>query len=320
MEKSAAKRSSATVAGGEMGVLDGIKAVIVEMDGVIVSSSFFLDVLLKYTMDNVGAYVKEHYNKQSVKEIIEALRAQAAKDVEAKKEGAVVIPTSEGEGEDPAVTSAVEIYVKWQMSNCDCMTEAGEDMFSEIIKSAYKDGKLKGKLCEDAAEGLRSLSKTGVKMYVFSDYCADTSKLSLQYSTAGDLTDLFTGWYDFRFVGKESVFPMKVGETYKKFADELKVDVTEILYITHKSSEVVAAVGAGAKAVLVEHKFAKPKLGHDEEPEVEVDIGDAPSFKRLTDLCMGGVESPTKKQRTEEDTSSKKCVETGCDDAPKQSQ
>lgn len=52
----------------------------------------FQDVLFPYATENVEKYLESSWDDQNVQEAIEGMRQQAAKDVEAKTEGAVPIP------------------------------------------------------------------------------------------------------------------------------------------------------------------------------------------------------------------------------------
>lgn len=52
----------------------------------------FQDVLFPYATENVEKYLESSWEDQNVQDAVEGMRQQAAKDVEAKIEGAVPIP------------------------------------------------------------------------------------------------------------------------------------------------------------------------------------------------------------------------------------
>ena len=71
-----------------------------------------------------------------------------------------------------------------------------------IWKSGYEAGDFKGHVYPDVEPVLRKWHEQGIKLYVFSSGSVEAQKLIFGYSEAGDITPLFSGYFDTRFGNK----------------------------------------------------------------------------------------------------------------------
>jgi len=334
MENSGVKRSSFD--GNSQ--LDHVKAVLIDVEGTITPSTFFKDVLVKHVRDNVDTYVITHFATEAIIKHVAGLRKQAAEDVVAGLEGAVIIPEVD---DIKTVALAVSANIKSQLDHNRCSTDAGA-IFYEMITSAFTSKIIQGKVYEDVPPTLKKFKMSDIKVYAYVECCADTAKLQLQYSDHGDLTGMFAGYYDHSKLGTKLGSSMKEKDTYIKLAAALQVDADQMLFLTSKPTDAVAAHSAGLKTCIVTRdQDAESKTPEKTLPEttaVETKSAEPGTeslchVKLLSELfqCCSGLDitsgledtSPHKKQRPsvgqEADvvTAPKLCVETACGEEKK---
>jgi len=310
MEKSGVKRASS---GGD-GPLDHIKAGLIDVEGTVTPATFVKDVLVKYVNENVESYVTTHFASETVEKHVEGLRKQATEDIAAGLEGAVVIP--EANDDVAAVASAVAANVKSQFDHDRCSKDAGA-LYYEMIVAAFKAKAVAGKVFDDATPALKKLTISGIKVYAYAECCADSAKLQLEHSDHGDLTALFSGFYDHIKLGTKLGSTLTEKGTFTKLASELQVDVDQLLFLTSKPKDAEAANSAGLKTCLV----------RAEKTDTTETLRSVKSLGELFDSCCeSGDGSPLKKHRSSGDhhddgehVEGKVCVETGCDGDKKHS-
>ncbi|XP_041353792.1 enolase-phosphatase E1-like isoform X2 [Gigantopelta aegis] len=200
------------------------------------------DTLFKYVLDNLESYVMKHYDDTELQKDIAALRELSKKDKEANTEGVVEIPN--GDGSKDEIVKGVCENVKWQMKQDRKSTEL-KQLQGHIFKEAYKNGGVSAELFEDVAPVLRQLFDEGLQLYVFSSGSVEAQKLFFAHTSDGDLTDVFSGYYDTTVGGKTE------SSSYKTITTEIGNEPDEILFLTDTPEEASAAVEAGIRSTLV---------------------------------------------------------------------
>ena len=114
-----------------------------------------------------------------------------------------------------------------------------------IWEEGYYKGELTGHLYDDAIEYLRKWHDKGIKLYVFSSGSVQAQKLLFGHSDAGDLTPLFSGYYDTRIGNKREA------ESYRKIVQDIDLPANEILFLSDIVEELDAAKEAGMKTIML---------------------------------------------------------------------
>ena len=110
-----------------------------------------------------------------------------------------------------------------------------------IWQAGYLDGRLKGHLWPDVAPCLRAWSRAGLRLAVYSSGSVGAQKLLFGHSTAGDLTPLFTGFFDTRVGGKRDA------ASYATITAGLHLPPGEVLFLSDVAEELDAAAAAGLR-------------------------------------------------------------------------
>lgn len=110
-----------------------------------------------------------------------------------------------------------------------------------IWNDGYQAGELRGELYDDVAPCLRRWSSAGLRLYVYSSGSVEAQRLIFGHSTAGNLQDLFTGFFDTRVGGKRD------SDSYARLAIGMNVPSAEIVFLSDVEEELDAAMSAGLR-------------------------------------------------------------------------
>lgn len=146
-----------------------------------------------------------------------------------------------------------------------------------IWAAGFADGRLKGHLWPDVAACLQAWQAGGLTLAVYSSGSVAAQKLLFGHSLAGDLTPLFSGFFDTRIGAKREA------AAYAAIAAQLALPPADILFLSDVAEELDAARAAGlATCQLVRPEDGtQPSGRHPQAP-------DFPGVTRLFGLPMGG--------------------------------
>jgi enolase-phosphatase E1 len=102
----------------------------------------------------------------------------------------------------------------------------------------------------DAAKALRDWHAAGIKLYVYSSGSIAAQKLLFGHTDHGDLSPLFSGWFDLTTGSKLEA------SSYKKIATAIGGTG---LFLSDHAGEITAAAEAGFDTILVDRDNLKPK-------------------------------------------------------------
>jgi enolase-phosphatase E1 len=108
-----------------------------------------------------------------------------------------------------------------------------------IWRAGYEDGGTRGHLYPDVAPCLRCWKERGLALAVYSSGSVEAQKLLFGHSEAGDLTPLFSAWFDTTSGGK------KEAASYLRIADWMGFEPGAVLFLSDNPEELSAARSAG---------------------------------------------------------------------------
>ncbi|MES2288748.1 MAG: acireductone synthase [Pseudomonadota bacterium] len=123
-----------------------------------------------------------------------------------------------------------------------------KEIQGKIWAEGYAAGELKGHVYPDAAEALRRWHGEGLTLAVFSSGSVAAQKLIFGHSDQGDLSPLFSGWFD------TTTGPKREARSYVLIADALGVSPADVLFLSDISGETDAAKAAGMQALLIDRE------------------------------------------------------------------
>ncbi|KAA1173706.1 acireductone synthase [Marinobacter salinexigens] len=196
-----------------------IRVVLTDIEGTTSSISFVHDVLFPYASEHLPGFVRQHYrDNQAVSEQLAAVAETAGVD-----------------GND--VDGLIEVLQSWiRDDRKETPLKALQGM---IWEQGYHQGELKGHIYDDAAEYLQRWHDRGLRLFVYSSGSVKAQKLIFGYTTDGDFTPYFSGYFDTRIGGK------KESDSYRNILREVGVEAGTVLFLSDVEAELAAAEEAG---------------------------------------------------------------------------
>jgi enolase-phosphatase E1 len=201
-----------------------VEAILTDIEGTTTSISFVHDVLFPYAKKNVRNYLLIHQNDPAVAQIIDEV-AQIGQ-----------LPNSDL----PGVTETLLTWMEQDKKITPLKTLQGM-----MWKTGYSQGDFQGHVYEDAFQELSRWKEQGLALYVYSSGSVPAQKLLFSHSTYGDLTPLFSGYFDTKVGGKRET------ASYRNIAEQLNLAPGKILFLSDTIEELNAASEAGMQTVLI---------------------------------------------------------------------
>lgn len=212
-----------------------IRAILTDIEGTTSSLSFVKDVLFPYAAERLPAFVRAHADEPAVREQLDAVRAEIG-----------------GDADDEVVIGRL---LRWIAE--DQKITPLKALQGMIWEAGYRQGDFTGHVYPDAVEALRAWHDAGIMLYVYSSGSVEAQKLLFAHTEYGDLTPLFSGYYDTRIGHKREV------ASYERIRDELGLAGNAILFLSDIREELDAAAKAGMKTVcLARDGMPAEDIGH----------------------------------------------------------
>ncbi len=194
-----------------------IKAILTDIEGTTSSLSFVKDVLFPYAAEHLPAFVRAHRDDPDVARLLE--------DARALQQG--------------AQTDDVLIAQMLDWIAVDRKVTPLKAIQGLIWEEGYARGDFRGHIYPDAARCLNTWHAAGLRLYVYSSGSVHAQKLLFGHTDEGDLTRLFSGFFDTRVGGKRET------TAYAAIAADIGLTASDILFLSDIREELDAARQAG---------------------------------------------------------------------------
>jgi enolase-phosphatase E1 len=222
-----------------------IKAIVTDIEGTTSSLFFVKEILFPYARANLADFVRRHADEPQVKPLLEEACIEAGAKLDTRQLIAQLIQWLD---EDKKVTPLKSLQ-------------------GLIWEAGYQKGDFKGHIYQDAAENLKAWKAKGLDLYIYSSGSVYAQKLLFAHTEYGDLTPLFSGYFDTHTGGK------KDRESYCKIAGKLGIPADRILFLSDIKEELDAAKSAGFKTLW---------LCRDSTPDTRAEHRQVSSFDLVT--------------------------------------
>ncbi|MCK7543278.1 acireductone synthase [Marinobacter bryozoorum] len=198
-----------------------IRVILTDIEGTTSSISFVHEVLFPYAREHMAEFVRDWQHEDLV--VAEQM------DVVAEKSGC---DRSDTEG-------LIRVLEDW--IDEDRKETALKTLQGMLWEQGYQHGAFDGHVYPDAAEYLRFWHDRGLRLYVYSSGSVKAQKLIFGFSSEGDLTPFFSGYFDTNVGGK------KDAASYRNILDELGVEPRTVLFLSDVEAELSAAESVGMR-------------------------------------------------------------------------
>ena len=154
-----------------------------------------------------------------------------------------------------SVEQAAEVLERWIAE--DRKVTPLKTLQGMIWAQGYAAGELEGHVYADTPPALRRWHGQGLRLYVYSSGSVEAQKLIFGHTQAGDLTPLFSGYFDTRVGGKREA------DSYRAILASIGMPGDEVLFLSDIGEELDAAREAGMRTVqLLRDGKARPSAAH----------------------------------------------------------
>ncbi|MET0124551.1 MAG: acireductone synthase [Pseudomonas caspiana] len=195
-----------------------IKAVLTDIEGTTSAVSFVFDVLFPYAAKHLPDFVRQQASRPDVATQLQKVREDSAEP-------------------DADVERVIEILLSWIAE--DRKATPLKALQGMVWEQGYDAGQLKGHVYPDAVHALQSWHRQGYGLYVYSSGSIQAQKLIFGCSEAGDLSALFSGYYD------TTSGPKRETQSYRNITKDIGLPAEEIVFLSDIVEELDAAKAAG---------------------------------------------------------------------------
>lgn len=204
--------------------MSSIRAIVTDIEGTTSSIRFVKDVLFPYARRRLPAFIVTHADTPEVQHWL----AEAAKE-------AHFVAAEQQE--------MIDLLVRW--IDDDKKSTALKALQGMIWREGYEGGEYQAHVYPEVAAKLAEWKAAGLPLYVYSSGSVAAQQLFFGYSEAGDLSGLFSGWFD------TETGPKRAADSYRAIATAIGLEPAQVLFLSDIVEELDAAADAGMATVLL---------------------------------------------------------------------
>jgi len=194
-----------------------IQAIVTDIEGTTSSLSFVKEVLFPYARTHIANFIREHAHEPAIADILENARQLSGAQLDNEQ--------------------LIQQFQNW-IERDEKITPL-KTLQGLIWENGYQRGDFTGHVYADAVEQLQSFKQQGLNLYVYSSGSIHAQKLLFAHSDFGDLTTLFSGYFDTTTGGKKET------TSYARIATAIALPAANILFLSDIVEELDAAAQAG---------------------------------------------------------------------------
>jgi enolase-phosphatase E1 len=216
-----------------------MKAVLTDIEGTTSSIAFVKDVLFPYAEREMARFLAARWDAPAVREQINAARADSGEAL-------------------PDPDAAAALMRQWIAD--DRKATPLKALQGMIWRAGYEQQHYRAHVYADAVQRLREWHNQGLELYVYSSGSIEAQKLFFRYSEAGDLTPLFSRYFDTTSGGK------KEAPSYRCIQATIGLPANQILFLSDIEAELDAAREAGLATTLLDREHT---IAASQHPKVD---------------------------------------------------
>lgn len=195
-----------------------IQAILTDIEGTTSAISFVKDVLFPYARQHLADFIKNNREMPEVKHWLQETRKEIQQ------------PNLDEQG-------VINILIQW--IDLDKKITPLKALQGLIWEAGYKNRDYQGHIYQDAAEHLKQWKENNLKLFIFSSGSIKAQQLLFAHTAFGDLTSLFSGYFDTTIGAKQQV------KSYQAIAQQIGILPEQILFLSDIIGELDAAKAAG---------------------------------------------------------------------------
>ena len=212
-----------------------LPVILTDIEGTTSSISFVKDVLFPYARRELPRFVAAHGHEPEVRRWLD----QVALENGGLCQDAMIVETLQG----------------W--IDQDRKHTALKALQGMVWEAGYANADFTAPLYPDVPPALARWHAAGHALAVYSSGSVPAQKLLFAHTDGGDLTGLFSGWFDTAVGGKREA------DSYARIAQALDTAPGDILFLSDVVAELDAAREAGLRTTLIDRRedYPQPRTG-----------------------------------------------------------
>jgi enolase-phosphatase E1 len=209
--------------------------ILTDIEGTTSSISFVRDVLFPYARRALPGFVRQHGQDPEVRRWLDQVAIENG-----------------GVCSDDVIVETLQGWI-----DEDRKHTALKALQGLVWEAGYRNADFTAPLYPDASAKLRDWHAAGHTLAVYSSGSVPAQKLLFAHTDAGDMTSLFSGWFD------TAVGHKRDAESYRRIAADLGGDAGNIVFLSDVVEELDAARDAGMRTVLIDRRedYPVPRAG-----------------------------------------------------------
>ncbi|MEH8017434.1 acireductone synthase [Rheinheimera muenzenbergensis] len=193
-------------------------AIITDIEGTTSRISFVTEILFPYAAAQLPAFIQANADSPAVAEQLNACRNLMQQA-------------------DASIAAISAQLLQWIAT--DQKITPLKALQGMVWQHGYQSGAFKGHVYADVHAALSRWQQLGVKLYVYSSGSVQAQQLLFQYSDFGDMTPLFSGYFDTRIGAKRDL------SSYAAILQQLQLPPKQVLFLSDVVAELDAATQLG---------------------------------------------------------------------------
>lgn len=195
-----------------------IRAILTDIEGTTSSIAFVRDALFPYAAQHLPMFVRAQANNPAVREQLQRVAQEAGL----------------AENDFPAIVDTLQLWIAQDRKATSLKALQGM-----LWEYGYRQGDYRAHVYPDAFSQLQQWHAQALPLYVYSSGSIQAQKLFFRYSEFGDMTSLFTDYFDTTTGPKQST------ESYRAIVERIGLPAADILFLSDIAGELDAARAAG---------------------------------------------------------------------------
>jgi enolase-phosphatase E1 len=201
--------------------------IVLDIEGTITDIDFVAQTLFPYARKHMPDFLQTHKDNPAVKTHLEALRVHENKP-------------------DLSLEESIAVLDQWMATDQKIgILKALQGM---VWREGYESGAFQGHLYEEVLDTLKVWVKAGKKLFIYSSGSVEAQKLLLGYSVYGDVTPLFSGFFDTEIGAKTADY------SYKTLSERIHAHPHTLTFYSDNPLELQAAQNSGLSVIEIKRK------------------------------------------------------------------
>ncbi len=213
--------------------------ILMDIEGTTTDLAFVQSVLFPYAANHLPDFIRQNSSQPKVQEALIQVKQTLLTEKQAENTANQLqsAPTVDSILDEEAITQ----LLCW--IDEDRKHTTLKQLQGMVWRNGYETGAYQGHVYPDVLPTLKTWKADGLELGIYSSGSIEAQKLLFRHSTVGDLTPLFSHYFD------TTTGPKREANSYARIAQVLHLPPIDILFLSDIAEELDAAAQAGFQVI-----------------------------------------------------------------------